>query len=50
MNIDNYEKDVFYTPYKVFEKFTKMLSNLYRIMLLEIETAILGLNNVYNIG
>jgi histidine ammonia-lyase len=47
MNIHNYEKDIFFTPYKVYEKFTKMMSNLYKVMQLEIETAILGLNNVY---
>ena len=50
MNIDNYERDVYFTPSKVYEKFIKMLSNLYKIMLLEIETAIMGLENVYNIG
>jgi hypothetical protein len=50
MNICNYEKDIFSAPYKVYEKFTKMMANLYKIMLLEVETAILGLRNVYNIG
>lgn len=27
-----------------------MMDNLYKIMLLEIQTALLGLNNVYNLG
>ncbi len=50
MNIDNYERDVYFSPFKVYEKFSKMLSNLYKIMLLEVETALLGLENVYEIG
>lgn len=49
MNLDNYEKDVFFASYKVHEKFTKIISNLYKIMFLEISSALLGLNNVYNI-
>ncbi len=34
MNIDNYEKDIYFSGYKVYEKYNKMMTNLYRIMLL----------------
>lgn len=32
MNIDNYEKDVFFTVSKMYEKWNKMYNNLYKII------------------
>ncbi len=49
MNLDNYEKDIYFNSSKLYEKYNKMFNNLYKIMLLEVSSAILGLNNVYDI-
>lgn len=50
MNIRNYEKDVFYTSSKSYSKFHQMMNNLHKILLLEIESSLLAIDNVYHVN